>query len=61
MGLISVGIFLLYFPLNLKLSSLYGDQSEIRAKITDERVKISNEIIEGIRLIKMYTWEKAFY
>jgi len=28
--------------------------------ITDERVKITNEIVDSVRLIKMYAWEKPF-
>jgi ATP-binding cassette, subfamily C (CFTR/MRP), member 4 len=28
--------------------------------LIDQRVNLTNEIIEGIRLIKMYAWEKAF-
>ena len=31
-----------------------------RNHYTDERIKLANESIEGIRLIKMYGWEKAF-
>lgn len=31
-----------------------------RLKVADKKVKLTNEIIEGIRLIKMYAWQDAF-
>ena len=30
------------------------------APLTDERIRIVNEIIPGMRVIKMYGWEKQF-
>jgi ATP-binding cassette subfamily C (CFTR/MRP) protein 1 len=29
-------------------------------KITDKRVRLTTEVLQGIRLIKLYAWE-AFY
>ena len=30
------------------------------AQLTDKRIKVMNEVITGIRVIKMYAWEYAF-
>ena len=30
------------------------------AILRDERIKIMNEVICGMRVIKMYTWENSF-
>ena len=28
--------------------------------LTDERVKLTSEVLKGMRAIKMYTWEEPF-
>lgn len=28
--------------------------------IKDQRIKLMNEILNGVRLLKLYAWEKAF-
>ncbi|KAL4473210.1 hypothetical protein ABPG72_015591 [Tetrahymena utriculariae] len=47
-------------PIQMLISRYVSPYYEQKSKIIDERVKLTNEIIEGIRLIKMYAWEKAF-
>ena len=41
--------------------NLYSHADRFKAaRITDKRVRIMNEVIVGIRVIKMYAWEYAF-
>merc|ERR1719276_596035 len=41
------------------MSRLFGLNRGM-VKFTDERVKTTNEAIQGIRCVKMYTWEESF-
>ncbi|CAH0600505.1 unnamed protein product [Chrysodeixis includens] len=57
-GLFGVVIFIL--PLQAALTKLTAVIRRSTAKRTDKRIKLMNEIINGIQVIKMYAWEKPF-
>ncbi|VVC32363.1 Hypothetical protein CINCED_3A001687 [Cinara cedri] len=56
------GVFtvLMIIPLQVWLGKKTSEFRLKTAPKTDERVKLMNEIIVGIQVIKMYTWEKMF-
>ncbi|XP_043520961.1 multidrug resistance-associated protein 5-like isoform X6 [Frieseomelitta varia] len=52
--------FLVFYPCQYLISRLVGHFRTKTVVITDIRVKLMNEILECIKLIKMYSWEKYF-
>ncbi|CAD8095839.1 unnamed protein product [Paramecium sonneborni] len=59
-GLLPVILLFLAYPIQIVIQS-FNQETLKQAKINqDQRLKITNQLIEGIRLIKMQAWEKAF-
>ncbi|KAF7279494.1 hypothetical protein GWI33_007172 [Rhynchophorus ferrugineus] len=59
-GVIGVVFMLCFIPIQMwlgKQTSIYRLATAIK---TDERIRLMNEIISGIQVIKMYTWEIPF-
>ncbi|MCI4375688.1 hypothetical protein PGIGA_G00112330 [Pangasianodon gigas] len=54
----AVLIFLL--PLQSLFGKLFSKFRNKTAVLTDSRIRTMNEVVSGIRIIKMYAWEKPF-
>ena len=55
-----VALLSLLFPINKRVFTIVR---KLRTKLllqSDERVKLTNEVINGIRVVKFYNWEAAF-
>ena len=55
-----IGFVLLVWPFQYLLSKLGGRYVKQKNYVTDDRIKMTNEMIEGIRLLKMYGWDMQF-
>ncbi|KAL4496522.1 hypothetical protein ABPG72_014752 [Tetrahymena utriculariae] len=59
-AVIGLAVMIGYIPFQLLLAKISSGFFKDKAALVDHRVKFTNEIVEGIRLIKMYAWEEAF-
>ncbi|KAJ7172563.1 multidrug resistance-associated ABC transporter [Mycena filopes] len=59
-ALVGLGVLIFGFPLQTLLVRVMFTQRKKGVKITDTRVRLTNEVLQGIRLIKYYAWE-GFY
>ena len=53
-------LILLFVPFQSWISKKFSQLRSETAKKTDIRIKIMSEIIQGIKVIKMYAWENSF-
>uniref|UniRef100_A0A8C1LBQ9 Cystic fibrosis transmembrane conductance regulator n=1 Tax=Cyprinus carpio TaxID=7962 RepID=A0A8C1LBQ9_CYPCA len=56
------GMAVLFFlmPLQTIFGKLFSKYRSKTAAFTDSRIRTMNEVVSGIRIIKMYAWEKPF-
>ncbi|KAJ7100917.1 multidrug resistance-associated ABC transporter [Mycena belliarum] len=59
-ALVGLGVLILGFPLQAVLVQIMFSQRNEGVKITDKRVRLSTEVLQGIRLIKYYAWERFY-
>ncbi|XP_028435648.1 multidrug resistance-associated protein 1 [Perca flavescens] len=51
---------ILIFPLNGFIANLRSKLQEVQMKFMDGRIKLMNEILSGVKILKFYAWEEAF-
>jgi len=57
---VGVGFMVALAPVNVVVFSVVGKMRRKVLKYSDLRVKMMNEILAGIRIIKFYAWERPF-
>ncbi|XP_040847172.1 ATP-binding cassette sub-family C member 4 isoform X2 [Ochotona curzoniae] len=58
--LAGMAVLLILLPLQSCIGKLFSSLRSKTATFTDVRIRTMNEVITGIRIIKMYAWEKSF-
>ena len=59
-ALVGVALFFVLVALQILMARKAAKLREKAAAFTDERLVVMNEIISGIRAVKMYAWEWNF-
>ncbi|KAF9308493.1 hypothetical protein BG003_011033 [Podila horticola] len=52
--------FVAMIPIQAWRATVYEGLEEDRMKATDERVRITSEVLASIKIVKLYGWEEAF-
>ncbi|KAL4496446.1 hypothetical protein ABPG72_014676 [Tetrahymena utriculariae] len=59
LGMLSILFLILTFPIQRWVGKMASRHTSKRIQKSDERIKLINEILEGIRIVKIYGWEEA--
>ncbi|CAG8541938.1 7652_t:CDS:2, partial [Acaulospora colombiana] len=59
-ALAGFGLMAIAGPLQGKIMQTLVSKRRKAAKMTDERVKTTQEVLQGIRMVKYYAWEESF-
>ncbi|KAF5390969.1 hypothetical protein D9757_004019 [Collybiopsis confluens] len=59
-ALVGLGVLLLSLPIQTMLVFVMISQRKKGVKITDSRIRLTTEVLQGIRLLKLYAWERFY-
>jgi ABC-type multidrug transport system fused ATPase/permease subunit len=55
-----VAVIIVMMPVTKKVGKYLGGLQKKLMKVKDERLKINNEVLSGVKVIKLQAWEKSF-
>nr|XP_060623109.1 multidrug resistance-associated protein 1-like [Anolis sagrei ordinatus] len=58
--LTGVGVLLLVLPINAFFASKVEQLKKSQMKNSDQQIKLLNEILHGIKILKLYAWEPSY-
>ncbi len=58
--LAGLGVMILFIPLSVFLSNKAKILQASKLRLQDSRIKLTNEILNGIKVLKLYGWEESF-
>ena len=56
-----VGLMCVFLPLQYYLGMIVAFRKKLLAEVSDHRITLMEEIMQGIKLIKIYGWEAPFF
>ncbi|KAI8802480.1 P-loop containing nucleoside triphosphate hydrolase protein, partial [Cladochytrium replicatum] len=59
-GLIGLLVLVVLFPLGMSMGKLLTGVQVQSSAATDKRINLINEVLQGIRIVKFFAWEKSF-
>lgn len=59
-ALVGLCMMILSFPVSTALSKIYSDRYESLSSARDKRNNLLNELLQGVRMVKYFTWEKQW-
>ncbi|KAJ4474310.1 multidrug resistance-associated ABC transporter [Lentinula aciculospora] len=59
-ALVGLGVLIFSLPIQTVLVLIMMKQRQKGVKITDSRIRLTTEVLQGIRLLKLYAWEKFY-
>jgi len=59
-ALFGVGIAVLFIPIQMGLTKYQSSLASSATKMSDKRIELSSELIQGMKIVKFYAWENYF-